>query len=189
MLCCGRPLYDYGFLALAKRYLRRSLRAALPLERVPVVGLEPSCVAVFRDELPNLLGDDPKARDVSGRVVTLAEQLGDWVPPRIDGRVVVQRHCHHASVMGFDADESLLRRTGVDVDLPETGCCGMAGSFGFLPEHYDVSVACAERALLPAIESSGDTTLLADGFSCREQIRQLGGRRALHLAELLASAL
>jgi FAD/FMN-containing dehydrogenase/Fe-S oxidoreductase len=186
-VCCGRPLYDQGFLTLAKRYLRRSLRALPP--GLPVVGLEPSCVAVFRDELPNLLGEDPRARDVSDRVVTLAEHLGDWVPPRIEGRVVVQKHCHHASVMGFDADESLLRRTGVHVELPETGCCGMAGSFGFLPEHYDVSVACAERALLPAIEASEEATLLADGFSCREQIRQLGGRRALHLAELLASAL
>ncbi|HEY6962118.1 MAG TPA: FAD-linked oxidase C-terminal domain-containing protein [Gaiellaceae bacterium] len=183
-VCCGRPLYDQGMLDRAKRYLQRSV-AALP-PGLPVVGLEPSCVAVFRDELPNLLGDDPVARDAASRFSTLAELLGDWIPPRVDDTVLVQRHCHHTSVMGFDADEALLRRTGADVNLPETGCCGMAGSFGFVEGHYDVSVACAERALLPAMEARPDATLLADGFSCREQIRQLTGKRALHLAELLA---
>ena len=130
-----------------------------------MVGLEPSCVAVFRDEM----GDEV-------RMLTLAELLGK--APPLPSPILVQPHCHHHAVMGLDADRRLL---GANARFLE-GCCGMAGGFGF--RHYEVSVACAERVLLPAIKASPDT-LLADGFSCREQIRQATGRRALHLAELL----
>ncbi|HET9225857.1 MAG TPA: heterodisulfide reductase-related iron-sulfur binding cluster, partial [Thermoanaerobaculia bacterium] len=163
-LCCGRPLYDAGMLGLARRQLQE---IEDEIEKgIPIVGLEPSCIAVFRDEGGGRLP-----------VLTLAEFLGTTfeIPP-----VLVQPHCHHHAVLGLESDRRLL---GPDARFLE-GCCGMAGGFGF--RHYDVSMACAERALLPAIrEASPGTVVLADGFSCREQIAQATGRRALHLAELL----
>src|SRR5204863_2918258 len=125
-------------------------------------------------------------RRLSKQTFVLSEFLEreGWEPPRTNARVLVQTHCHHHAVMGYDAEEKLLRGMGLDVQLPKTGCCGMAGSFGFEREHYDVSKACGERALLPAIEREpADTVLLADGFSCREQIRQGTGREAIHFAQ------
>lgn len=194
MLCCGRPLYDFGMLDLARRQLRQILEALRPeIEAgVPVVGLEPSCAAVFRDELVNLFPEDEAARRLSRQSFTLAEFLVQrgWEPPRLEGTAVVHGHCHQHAVMGMDADRLVLDRLGLDWRLLDSGCCGMAGAFGFAEDHYEVSMACAERALLPAVRGTGAGTLiLADGFSCREQITQATGRRALHLAEVLRKAL
>jgi Fe-S oxidoreductase len=194
VLCCGRPLYDFGMLDLARRQLRQVLEALGPeiAAGLPVVGLEPSCVAVFRDELVHLFPEDEAARRLSAQTFTLAEFLvrEGFEPPRRSGTAIVQGHCHHQSVMGMDADRELLGRMGLDVQVLDAGCCGMAGAFGFEADHYEVSLAVAERALLPAIRAAGpDALLLADGFSCREQIRQLTGRRALHLAEVVVASL
>ncbi len=191
-VCCGRPLYDFGMLDMARATLRRDLKILRPaLERgLPVVGLEPSCVAVFRDELTGLFPNDPDAQRLSSQAYTLAELLVEhtegWQPARREGRALVQPHCHHHAVMGFGTDEEALRRTGLDVEILDAGCCGMAGAFGFESAHYEVSVAAGERALLPAVREAPDAIIVADGFSCREQIAQGAGRRAWHLAEVLA---
>jgi FAD/FMN-containing dehydrogenase/Fe-S oxidoreductase len=190
VLCCGRPLYDFGMLDLARRQLRQILDALRPeIEAgLPLVGLEPSCVAVFRDELTSLFPNDAAARRLSAQTFTLAEILvrQGWEPHRGGGRALVQPHCHHQSVMGLEADRELLGRTGLDVHIPDAGCCGMAGAFGFEERHYEVSLAVGERVLLPAVrQASPETLIVADGFSCRQQIAHGTGRRALHLAELL----
>jgi Fe-S oxidoreductase len=195
-LCCGRPLYDYGFLGMARRRLleilaalRRSIRAGLP-----VVVLEPSCASVFRDELLNLLPDDEDARRLARQTCTLDELLSRHAPdiplPTLRGKALLQGHCHHKSVLDFAGEEGLLRRLGLELETPEPGCCGMAGAFGFeAGEHAEVARACGERALLPAVRAAGDGTLvIADGFSCREQIAQGTGRTALHLAQVLELA-
>ena len=193
VLCCGRPLYDYGMLGLAKRLLRRVLdELRVPIRAgVPVVGVEPSCLAVFRDELPNLFPHDKDAKRLSEQSFVLSELLErfapDWEPPAAGPRkAIVQPHCHHHAVMGFDAERRLLERMGLEVSLQQ-GCCGMAGSFGFEEgDRYEVSQACGERALFPAVREANDqTVILADGFSCREQIIQGTGRRPMHLAELI----
>lgn len=193
-LCCGRPLYDFGMLDLARRQLRRILGALQPhiATGTPVVGLEPSCVTTFRDELLQLFPEDPDARRLAAQTFTLAEilQSGEipFDPPRLSGRAIVHGHCHQKAVLGMEADLALLRRTGLDVHLLDSGCCGMAGSFGFERGHYEVSIACGERVHLPAVrEAAPETLILTDGFSCREQIAQQTGRRALHLAEALRS--
>lgn len=194
-VCCGRPLYDWGMLAQARRLLRRTLRVLGPDidAGVPVIGLEPSCVSVFRDELPALLPHDRRASRLAAQTYTLSEWLAKNAPdftPTIGGSVLVQGHCHDKSVLGFATEMELLRRCGAAVQAPEDGCCGMAGAFGFQTANYDVSMRCAERALLPAVtRAAADTVLVADGFSCREQIRQGSDRTPLHLAELLAQAL
>jgi Fe-S oxidoreductase len=195
VLCCGRPLYDYGMLDLAKRQLRQILETLAPqiAQQVPVVGLEPSCVAVFRDELTNLFPHDDRALRLSRQTMTLGEflqQRGNDLPvARLAGKAIVQTHCHDASVIGFDHEKDLLSRV-IDAEILDSGCCGMAGSFGFEKEKYDVSMACAERVLLPAVRAAAPGTLVvADGFSCREQIAQATNRSPLHLAEILAMAL
>jgi FAD/FMN-containing dehydrogenase/Fe-S oxidoreductase len=193
-LCCGRPLYDFGMLDLAKRQLRRILRALRDDIRAgtPIVGLEPSCVAVFRDELVNLFPRDEDARRLSRQVVMLSEFLAraGYEPPTLPRKAIVQRHCHHAAVMGFDAEEALMRRMGLSVEILDSGCCGMAGAFGFEKEKYEVSIRAAERVLLPAVRrASADDLVVADGFSCREQVAQGAARRPLHLAEVLRMAL
>jgi Fe-S oxidoreductase len=195
-LCCGRPLYDHGFLRLAKRLLRRNLRGLHGgLARgLPIVGLEPSCVATFRDELPALFPGDPEAQRLAGSVFTLAELLSreapDWQPAPLRRRALVQGHCHHQAVMGMQPDLALLSRLGLDWELLDSGCCGLAGSFGFTAEHYDVSMACGERKLLPQLRAAAtDTLVLADGFSCRTQITHGSGRQGLHLAQVLDIAL
>jgi FAD/FMN-containing dehydrogenase/Fe-S oxidoreductase len=196
VLCCGRPLYDYGMLDLAKHLLRQILVAlAAEIERgVPIVGLEPSCVATFRDELVNLFPHDERARRLSGQVLTLNElferHASAWQPPELHRKALVHGHCHHKSILGFEGERRLLSRLGLDVELPATGCCGMAGSFGFEKEKYGVSIACGERVLLPAVRRcTADTLIVADGFSCREQVAQTTGREALHLAEVMRLAL
>jgi Fe-S oxidoreductase len=194
-LCCGRPLYDFGMLDLAKRQLRRILAALGPAvdAGVPVVVLEPSCLAAFRDELPNLLPGHAAERLVGGTVglaELLAGRADGWRPPRVGGRAIVQGHCHQQAVIGMDPDLELLAAAGVEAELLDAGCCGMAGAFGFEADHYPVAMAVGERRLLPAVRTAAPGTMvLADGFSCRTQIEQATGRRPLHLAELLASAL
>ncbi len=194
-LCCGRPLYDFGMLKLAKRQLRQILTALRPqiAAGVPVVGLEPSCVAVFRDELVDLLPGEPDARRLSEQTFTLSEYLRgiDWTPPTLHGRALVQAHCHHHAVLRFGEERALLDDTGLDVEVLQSGCCGMAGSFGYeAGEKYEVSMRCAEDVLLPRIRESGENALVvADGFSCRSQIEHGTGRRALHLAEVLRQGL
>jgi Fe-S oxidoreductase len=193
-MCCGRPLYDYGMLPTAKRWLRTILTELRePIEAgVPVVGLEPSCLAVFRDELRNLFPDDTDALRLARQSVTLGELLArrGYDPPRRDGRALVQVHCHHGAVLGHDGEADLLRRTGLDLEIPDSGCCGMAGGFGYESgRRYEVSQACGERVILPAVRAAPeDTVIIADGFSCREQIAQATGRRPVHLAQVLAGA-
>jgi Fe-S oxidoreductase len=192
-LCCGRPLYDYGMLDLAKLLLRRAMRTLRPYldAGVPIVGLEPSCVAVFRDELLNLYPDDAQAQRLSRHFFLFGEFLSKlgYRPPRLKRTAIVHGHCHQKAVMGMSADEQMLKRLGLDYRLLDSGCCGMAGGFGFEAAHYDVSIKAGERVLLPAVRKAGDELVIADGFSCREQIRQQTGREALHLAEVLRLAL
>jgi FAD/FMN-containing dehydrogenase/Fe-S oxidoreductase len=194
-LCCGRPLYDYGMLDLAERQLRRILRHLRPAIRAgaSMVGLEPSCVAVFRDELPNLFPDDPDAQRLADRSFLLSEFLirRRWEPPILHRRALVQRHCHHQAVMGFDAEEELLRRVGLEAEVLDSGCCGMAGSFGFeAGEKYEVGRRAGERVLLPRVrEADDDVLIVADGFSCRTMIEQETDRRALHLAQVIRMAM
>lgn len=193
-LCCGRPLYDFGMLDTARRYLERVLAAMAPhLEaRTPIVVLEPSCAAVFRDELPNLMPDREDAKRLVAQTKLLSELLHDvgYEPPLLHRKAIVQGHCHHKAIMRFDDESALLRAMELDAALLPSGCCGMAGSFGFEAEKVDVSQAAGERVLLPAVRSAADSTLiLADGFSCREQIAQGSERHALHLAEAMALAL
>ncbi|HEY0434790.1 MAG TPA: heterodisulfide reductase-related iron-sulfur binding cluster [Chitinophagaceae bacterium] len=192
-LCCGRPLYDYGMLAAAKQLLVDILEGLgeVIAQEIPVIGLEPSCVSVFRDELRNLFPGDILAKRLQSQTYTLAEFLSNWLPgyqpPRISRRLLMHGHCHHKAIMRIDADIDLLKKAGAQLDLPDTGCCGMAGGFGYEHgAHYDVSVTVGERVLLPAVRSAAaDTLILADGFSCREQIVQQTGRSALHLAQIL----
>jgi FAD/FMN-containing dehydrogenase/Fe-S oxidoreductase len=194
-LCCGRPLYDYGMLDTAKLFWRRMLAAMAPHLRAgtKIVGVEPSCVAAFRDELPNLFPDDEDAGRLAAQVMTLPEFLcevaEDWRPPRLEREAIVHGHCHHEAVMGFDAERELLEKLGLDVEVLDSGCCGMAGSFGFEADHYDISVAVGERRLLPAVREAPESALIvADGFSCKTQIAELTDRRALHTAQVLAIA-
>ncbi|HZO97887.1 MAG TPA: FAD-binding and (Fe-S)-binding domain-containing protein [Gaiellaceae bacterium] len=194
-VCCGRPLYDYGFLGLARRYLERTLAALREEIRagVPVVGLEPSCVAVFRDELPKMLPHDEDAARLARQAFHLAELLADadgYRSPAHAGRALLHGHCHARATNGFDAERLLLERAGFEVEAPDTGCCGMAGAWGYERAHYDVSVACAERALLPALRAApAGVVAVASGFSCRSQIAQVGdGQRALHVAQALRLA-
>jgi Fe-S oxidoreductase len=193
-LCCGRPLYDFGLLDAAKRHWRRILFALREEIRAgtPIVALEPSCVSAFRDELVNLFAFDEDAQRLSGQVHTLAEFLvaNDWRPPPLRRKALVHAHCHHKAVIGLDAERALFERMQLDCTLPDDGCCGLAGSFGFERGKYEVSMQIGERVLLPAVRSAADDTLIVtDGFSCREQIAHGTQRAALHLAEVLAQAL
>jgi Fe-S oxidoreductase len=195
-LCCGRPLYDFGMLHTAKGLLREILDTLRPeIEAsTPVVGLEPSCVAVFRDEMMNLFPMDEDAKRLSDNTFLLSEFLEKkapgYEPPRLHRKALVHGHCHHEHVMKFKDERSVLDKMGLDYEKLDSGCCGMAGSFGFEAEHYDVSVAVGERRLLPAVRRADDDTLIiADGFSCREQIAGLTDRGALHLAQVLQMAL
>ncbi|MGV3652857.1 MAG: FAD-binding and (Fe-S)-binding domain-containing protein, partial [Noviherbaspirillum sp.] len=195
-LCCGRPLYEFGMLDRARAYLAHILDA---LDRdihagTPIIGLEPACVSVFREELPNLLPHDEQARRLRGQVFMLSEfleQRHDRFPfPKLDRQAVVHGHCHHKSVLKMDAEQSVLSKLVAGFDMLDSGCCGMAGSFGFEKAKYAVSMQCAERVLLPAVrEAAPDTLIIADGFSCREQILQATRAQPLHLAQVLRMAM
>ena len=160
---------------------------------MPVVGLEPSCVSVFRDELLNLFPRDPYAKKLAASAMTLSEFIRRepaFPMPSLTRKALVQAHCHHKSVMRFDAEDAVLRAIGLDVEHPDSGCCGMAGAFGFQKEHYDVAMRVGERVILPAVREAAEGTLIiANGFSCREQIAQATGRHPLHLAEVLKLAM
>jgi FAD/FMN-containing dehydrogenase/Fe-S oxidoreductase len=194
-LCCGRPLYDFGLLDQATAYLQRILRTlAEPIDAgIPIVVLEPSCASVFRDELRSLLPGDPRAERLRAQTFLLSEflerRVPGYVPPSLARPILLHGHCHHKAVMKMADEESLLRKTGADLRVPDAGCCGMAGSFGFDAEKYDISQAIGERVLLPAVRNAGTEALIvSDGFSCREQIEQATGRQALHLADVLKLA-
>jgi FAD/FMN-containing dehydrogenase/Fe-S oxidoreductase len=191
-LCCGRPLFDYGMLPTAKRWLRRTLdelREPITVG-MPLLALEPSCLAVFRDELANLLPGNPDARRLAEQSVSLPELLTNagYQPPALSRQALVQTHCHQHAVAGVEADTSLMQQMGLQVARPDSGCCGMAGSFGYeRGEKYRVSQACGERVILPAVrDAAAETLILADGFSCRSQIAGATDRRGLHLAQALA---
>jgi Fe-S oxidoreductase len=195
-VCCGRPLYDFGFLRHARTYLSQILSqfAAQIDSGLPFVFLEPSCASVFRDELVNFFPNDERALRLRGQTMLLSEFLvrraPHFQPAQHPGRkIVLQGHCHHKSLMKMADEVALLRRTCAEVELLDSGCCGMAGPFGFEREKFAVSQALGERVLLPAVRAAAPGTLLvADGFSCREQIAQNTGRRAVHFAEVIAGS-
>jgi FAD/FMN-containing dehydrogenase/Fe-S oxidoreductase len=190
--CCGLTWISTGQLDGARRQLRTALDTLHPYvaRGTPVIGLEPSCLAVWRSDAAELLPDDPRVADVAAGIFTLAELLertANWSPPDLsDVELVAQPHCHHASVLGWQADATLLAATGATVTTVG-GCCGLAGNFGVEKGHYEVSVKVAEHDLLPAVAAHPDALVLADGFSCRTQLAQLADRRAITLAELLAN--
>ncbi len=199
-ICCGRPLYDFGLLPAAKSYLTNVLKQMAPQidAGLPFIFLEPSCASVFKDEILELLPSDARAKRLSGQVWLLADWLAaktsaseddDWLAGRLEGAsVLVHGHCHHKAVFGGSATElALLKRAGATAAPIQAGCCGMAGPFGFEADKFEVSKAIAQDALLPAVEAAGPMTMIvADGFSCREQIAQLSSKEAMHFAELLA---
>ncbi len=194
-LCCGRPLYDFGMLGTARSLLEKTLSALQPqiAAGTPVIGLEPSCVSVFRDEMTNLLPGNEAAQQLKAHTFLFSEFLvnkAGYRPAQLRRKALVHGHCHHKSVLKFDSEFELLSRTGLDFQVLDSGCCGMAGSFGFEAEKYGVSVAIGERVLLPAVRNaSPDTLIITDGFSCYQQIEQLTGRKAMHIAEVLQIAL
>jgi len=195
-VCCGRPLYDFGMLDRAKKLLLRTL-ATLDREiadGIPVVVLEPSCASVFLDEMLNLFPDDSRAQKLASQVMLLSEFLdknaNGFPLAAIGGKALVHGHCHHKSIIKMASEESVLQRLGVDYKMPAPGCCGMAGAFGFENDKYETSVAIGELELLPAVRNApADWLIVANGFSCREQIQQCTGRNALHLAEVIQMAL
>ncbi|WP_078648821.1 FAD-binding and (Fe-S)-binding domain-containing protein [Streptomyces ochraceiscleroticus] len=197
-VCCGLTWISTGQLRTAKRVLGRTLEALRPwLEAgTPVIGLEPSCAAVFRADAPELMPENEDVQRLAGQFRTFAEQLlnhapDDWRPPRLARTATVQTHCHQHAVLKDDADRELMRRAGIEAEVLDEGCCGLAGNFGFERGHHDLSMKVGELGVLPAVRDAAPSTLvIADGFSCRTQIEQGGtGRRALHLAEALALGL
>ncbi len=197
-VCCGLTWTSTGQVETAQKVLRRSLRTIAPwLEAgVPVVGLEPSCTAALKADGPELLPDEPLAASLSTGVRTFAEVLAEHADELRDavvtpgGRALVQVHCHQHAEIGTDADGLVMAALGIDAEVLDSGCCGLAGNFGFEKGHYEVSMACAERVLLPAVRAAApDVAVLADGFSCRTQLRQAGTREPVHLAQMAATAL
>jgi len=194
-LCCGRPLYDVGMLDRAKGLLLQIMDELIPeIEAAtPIVVLEPSCAAVFRDELTNLFPKDERAQALSKQVFLLSEFLEqrakNFPLPKLPRRALIHGHCHHKAIMKMTAEESVLKRMGINFTAPAPGCCGMAGAFGFEKEKYEISKAIGELELLPAVRRAPtDWLIVADGFSCREQISQETDRHALHLAEVIQMA-
>src|ERR1051325_4227292 len=194
--CCGRPLFDWGMIDTAKALLQQVLNDLSPSiqDGVPVVVLEPSCAAVFRDELTDLFPEDENAQRLRQQTFLLSEFLEreatTFELPKLKANALVQGHCHQRAVMKFTEEEAVLGRMGLQFESLDSGCCGMAGAFGFeRGDHYDVSIKCGERVLLPRVrEASPETLIIADGFSCREQISQQTNRHALHLAEVIQLA-
>ncbi|MGW2044964.1 FAD-linked oxidase C-terminal domain-containing protein [Streptomyces sp. NPDC001858] len=194
-VCCGLTYVSTGQLDHARVVLRRTLDLMEPVleSGAPVVVLEPSCAAALRTDLPELLHDDPRAARLAARVLTFAEALErhapGWTPPRLDRPAVGQTHCHQHAVLGDAAERRLREAAGLTGAL-SGGCCGLAGNFGFEKGHFEVSTACAEEQLLPAVRDAPEgAVVLADGFSCRTQLEQLAGVRSRHLAEALAEGL
>ncbi|MDN5746996.1 MAG: FAD-binding protein [Pseudonocardia sp.] len=193
-VCCGRPLYDYGFLDVARRYLHRVLDVLREDIRAgtPVVGMEPSCLAVFRDELTNMLPHDEDAVRLARNAYHFGEFFTafDVEPPRLDREALLWGHCHQRATGGVQPEQQVLERMGVEVESLTGGCCGLAGSWGFEEGKYDISMDCGEQKLLPTVrEAAQDTVVVANGFSCKTQIEEAGtGRRALHLAQVMAMA-
>ncbi|WP_433505857.1 FAD-binding and (Fe-S)-binding domain-containing protein [Pseudonocardia halophobica] len=193
-VCCGRPLYDYGFLDVADRYLRRVLGVLRDDIRAgtPIVGMEPSCLAVFKDELITMRPHDDDARRLAGNAFHFGEFFTrfDIDPPRLDGKALLWGHCHQRATGGTGPDQQVLERMGLEVEPLTGGCCGLAGSWGFEDGKYDISLDCGEQALLPAVRAADpDTLVVADGFSCTTQIADAGtGRRGMHLAQVMALA-
>jgi Fe-S oxidoreductase len=197
-LCCGRPLFDYGMLDTAKVFMNRLVEGLAPYVRegIKVVGVEPSCIAAFRDELPNMMPHDEDAKRLSNNTLTLAEFLvneaENYEPPRLEREAIVHRHCHQYAIMGFEAEQQLYEKMGLDYEVLDSGCCGLAGSWGFEEDKHDLSMKIGERRLLPAARSAeGDTIVMSDGFSCKTQIEQgaSGGRRAMHTAQVIKMAI
>jgi Fe-S oxidoreductase len=195
-LCCGRPLYDWGMIDKARGYLRSildTLRA--PIESgVPIVVLEPSCASVFREELVNLFPHDENAKRLREQTFLFGQFMMQKAPdiqlPKMQTRALVHGHCHQKAIFKMDDDQALLGRLGIDFDMPDTGCCGMAGAFGFEKAHYDIAMQCGERVLLPAVRQlDAGAMVITDGFSCHEQIRQGTGRDTRHIAEVVHMAL
>ncbi|MDQ6679010.1 MAG: FAD-binding oxidoreductase [Acidobacteriota bacterium] len=195
-LCCGRPLYDFGMLDTAKRLLKQTLAELGPQIQsgMPMIGLEPSCLAVFRDEMVNLLPNDWNAKRLHQQCFTISEFLGkerkeDSIP-RFPRKALVQGHCHQKAIMTMKSEEDLYKAVGLDFQVLDSGCCGMAGSFGFEKDRYSISVACGERVLIPEVRKADENTLIvADGFSCREQITQMTHKKPHHTAEVLRMAI
>jgi FAD/FMN-containing dehydrogenase/Fe-S oxidoreductase len=207
-LCCGRPLYDFGLLDEAKAYLRNILKALEPeiLKGTPIVCLEPSCASVFHDELRNLFPHDPLAMKLNQQVFLFADFLkrGGYCPPSlrvqprasrkrsepVEIKAVVHGHCHHKALWSMSPEQKLLEEAGLQTEVLDSGCCGLAGSFGYEHEHHDISMSIGERVLLPEVRKAGpETVIVADGFSCRQQIAHGTSRHAMHTAEVLHMAL
>ncbi|MGC4944331.1 FAD-binding and (Fe-S)-binding domain-containing protein [Kribbella sp. DT2] len=193
-VCCGLTWISTGQLGTAKNVIERSLKVLAPYlaAGTPIVGLEPSCTAALRQDAPELLEGNNLAAAAAASIHTFAEFLhqSGWQPPQVGGEALVQPHCHQHAVLGFDADRAVMRAAGIDAIVPDAGCCGLAGNFGFEPDHYELSQAVGERVLLPAVRAADPSTqVLADGFSCRTQITHGTDRRPLHLTQLLAAAL
>ncbi len=194
ILCCGRPLYAEGMLSTARHLLEQIMRTLGPevADGTPIVGLEPACVATFRDELINLFPKDDRAQRLAEQTYILSEFLAkEDVPlPELERKAKVHFHCNHHAVLDPGAERKVLEQMNLDFEVLDSGCCGMAGSFGFEKQHYDVSMKCGERVLLPAVRDAEKKTLIiANGFSCREQIAQATDRQALHLAQVIRMAM
>jgi Fe-S oxidoreductase len=195
-LCCGRPLFDYGMLEMAKTFFDRLVKDLAPYVRegIKVVGIEPSCVAAFRDELPNMFPHDEDAKRLTKNTLTLAEFLTQeegYEPPKLERKAIVHGHCHQEATVGLSAEQQLYEQMGLDYEVLDSGCCGLAGSWGFEEDKYDYSMRIGERRLLPAArDAERDTIIMADGFSCKTQIQEGDtDRRALHTAQVIKMAL
>jgi FAD/FMN-containing dehydrogenase/Fe-S oxidoreductase len=198
-ICCGRPLYDYGLLNQAERQVRGILNDLRPFirEGVPVIALEPSCLSVFKDEMQNMVGDDIDANRLAAQsfmfetfLNTEAQAQAAYTPPKLPLRAIVHEHCHKKSVLDPTSETHVFERMKLKQEMLQSGCCGMAGAFGFEKDHYAMSIACGERVLLPKVrEADASTIIVADGFSCREQIAQTTHRQALHPAEVMKMAM
>lgn len=193
-LCCGRPLYDYGLLDEARALLRHAVDELCEDigAGVPVVGLEPGCLSVFKDELLKQLPDDAMAKKLAEQTFLFSDFVAraDFQWPQLDADVVVHGHCHQKAVFGMKGETALLDKLGVRWSLLDTGCCGMAGSFGFNAQHYDLSLKIGEDKLLPLVrDAAPETIVVTNGFSCREQIQQGAGRHTLHIAQLAQRAI
>jgi Fe-S oxidoreductase len=193
-LCCGRPLYDYGFLDEAKYNLQDILDALRPqiTAGVPVVVLEPSCQSVFVDELTNIMSKNEDAQRLRTQTKSLGQFLTSihYAPPTLKRKALLHGHCHQKAIWGVSHEQKILKTMGVETELLDDGCCGLAGSFGYEEGHYDISMKIGERVLLPKVrQAPSDTMIISDGFSCREQIMHGTRRHGMHLAEVIQMAM